>query len=198
MLIIFRFFISHIASTHPWLVQRAQLDKAESQLVQHRARQEQYSQKVSILLQNKQEALQEISSLRTQQLQQSLENLSSQITSEFQQQQAQERAKVQAECEELWNTVPEEEEEPPTKRIKLDDGSIAGNDAMEEVAVETSTSQQVDESTSSSVAAVAEQEEPKPSELKKKQLEVLHRCYCYFQCVIVRFVVGFLRLDSNL
>lgn len=172
---------SRIASRHPWLVQRAQLDKAESQLLEHRSRQEASLQKVEQLLKSRNLALQEISTLRNSQLQTSLLEMDTRLRTEFQQAQQHEQEQLQQECEALLSrSVPsEEDEEPPTKRMKVDSNT---NEQEEKQVVESNPNQStttVDTaSTSSNVAntteasATAKEEEPKPSQLKRKQLEV--------------------------
>jgi len=175
-------YISAIASTHPWLVQRAQLDKAESQLLEKRALEQELQQRVYQLGQKRQEALHEIQSLRQEQLQQALLNLERRIKSEFQSKQAAEIVQFQRECQAmLLSRDVEEEEEPPTKRIKTNNNMEEDNDTVMETEEgqiqETIASSSNVETSTDNVATAQEepetsQEAKKPSQAKRKQLEV--------------------------
>lgn len=166
----FVLYYSRIASTRPWLVQRAQLDKTETQLVEFRHAQEEWQEKVEELTTARAQALEEIQTLRIQQLESALQDLEEGMRRDFLKTQQDQVTRLQRECEELLQSMPpavdDEQEEPPTKKQKV-------VDSLQDILMKESEEDgEIQESASSSAAQHQEQQEqPKPSELKKKELE---------------------------
>ncbi len=155
-------YCSNIASTHPWLVQRAQLDQAESEWMACQARVEEETRRVQQLTAARHSALEEIATLRQQQLERALQNSQVQQRREFAQQIKAQRLALEHQSRQLYNTLPppqEDEEEPASKKRKLEQEEQVNDDKNET------------KSTENEETVPTEQSEPKPSDAKRKQLE---------------------------
>jgi len=111
--------------------------------------------------------------LREAQIQQYLRNIDTNMRRELAQRQGQEQQEFQAQCEALLNQVPppegEEEDEPPTKRLKVDTNA---EESVEEGQVPEETDESTMTTNTEARTAAAAPEEIKPSQMKRKQLEV--------------------------
>jgi hypothetical protein len=150
-------------------VQRAQLDQAESHLQACQTHVAQTQRRVQELQAARNSALHEIAALRQGQLESSLEHLQQEQRREFAQQQEAQRNSLEFECHQLYNTsVPphQEEEEPPSKKMKIEEGQEVDESIETKDDDKEETKSTVNEETVS-----IEQQEPKPSDAKRKQLE---------------------------
>lgn len=148
------------------MVQRAQVDQAESQLGRARNTQQELAQHVQQLQNARQCTLEEISGMEHQKLNTSLEQLQQTLQQEFVQQQQSQQVQFQQTCQQLLHSTPpsdDEDEEPPTKKLKVEEGQQMEHE-------EETTNKTSGDATDATITAAAPE---KPSLLKRKQLEVL-------------------------
>ena len=178
---------SRIASKQPWLIQRAQLEEAESHLMELRELQEEASARLQDLLEERAQALRKIEALRQEQLEQSLVEIERTLRQNFQQEQARKQTDLNSLCEELLQQEPptikeepehdhptEEEEEPPAKRVKVNDDEEE-KDKEEPEVEEDLEDGELDEEEGKFLDDETPQianEEVKSSQLKQQELEV--------------------------
>lgn len=123
---------SRITIKQPWLVQRSQLDEAESQLANVRDTQEETWAKLQELRERRDQALRDIEDLRNEQLQKSLDEVEFQMRQQFQQEQQLKQASFENECQMLLNAKPPPSPSPPVTRLEDDEKSKFEEETPEE------------------------------------------------------------------